>query len=127
MSAAGMTPLTAYGVVHYLLRKARGSASEHDCVACDRQADQWAYDHADAFERVDPHSVPPMVFSLNFDHYQPMCRFCHKALDNAKAGRSSAPRTHGTLSSYTAGCRCDNCRNANREYHRAYRAARAAS
>ena len=36
---------------------------------------------------------------------------------------SSNNLTHGTNSTYTAGCRCESCTEAQREYHRARRAA----
>ena len=83
-------PMSAYGVVHYLLRKQRGPASKHWCVKCGQPAQQWAYDHRDVFERIDPMTSPPMVFSVNFEHYQPMCARCHQRLDIAHAQRESA-------------------------------------
>lgn len=119
--------MTAYGVVHYLLRKARGAASEHQCIECGRPARHWAYDHRDVFERIDENAIPPMLFSVNFDHYQPMCQECHKALDNAHAGSGAGRARHGTLSMYTSrGCRCELCTKANRNYQRQYRARRSA-
>lgn len=120
-------PMTAYGVVHYLLQKQRGRASAHQCVDCGRPARQWAYDHKDVFERIDEYAHPPMVFSVNFEHYQPMCLACHKALDNEHAGRPAGRARHGTLSMYTGrGCRCELCTRANRDYQRDYRARRSA-
>jgi len=56
-----------YFNMHTRLRKARGSASAHQCVRCDRPAAQWAYIHGE-----DPSS---------FDSYTPMCRSCHKKYD----------------------------------------------
>jgi hypothetical protein len=80
-----MTPMTAYGVVHYLLRKVNGPASKHWCVDCGKPARHWAYDHRDAFERIDLETR--RVFSVNFDHYQPMCGACHQRLDMAHASQ----------------------------------------
>jgi hypothetical protein len=80
-----MKPMSAYGVVHYLLRKQRGSASKHWCVDCGKPALHWAYDHRDVFERFDADSM--QVFSVNFDHYRPMCVPCHARLDIANAAR----------------------------------------
>ncbi len=80
-----MQPMSAYGVVHYLLRKLRGSASKHWCVECSKPAQQWAYSHCDAFERIDLETGH--VFSVNFDHYQPMCASCHQKLDAANRPR----------------------------------------
>jgi hypothetical protein len=37
------------------------------------------------------------------------------------------PRRHGTYSSYTGGCRCEHCREAQRLYRAAYRAAKKAA
>jgi len=80
-----MTPMTAYAVVHYLLQKFKGSASKHWCVECSKPARHWAYDHKDAFARID--TSTGQVFSVNFDHYQPMCSSCHQKLDAAHPTR----------------------------------------
>ncbi|GAC1601729.1 MAG: hypothetical protein NVS3B21_29530 [Acidimicrobiales bacterium] len=137
--------MSAYGVVHYLLQKQKGSASAHPCVDCDGRAVHWSYDHQDVFERVDELTEPPMVFSVNFEHYQPRCGSCHLALDRQAAKdraagkhvpledlfaplrtRTSAaddpadPR-HGSGAGYISGCRCDSCREAWRDQGRAYR------
>lgn len=87
-----MKPMTAYGVVHYLLRKTNGAASKHWCVGCGARAQQWAYDHSDVFERFDEHLDPPLIFSLNFEHYQPMCQPCHYRLDMANVKRLAERR-----------------------------------
>lgn len=81
VSASGghMRPMSAYSVVHYLLRQHRGPASKHWCVECAKPAQHWAYDHKDAFARVD--ATNGQIFSVNFDHYQPMCAGCHQRLD----------------------------------------------
>lgn len=80
-----MKPMSAYGVVHYLLRQVKGPAREHLCIECEAPAVHWAYDHEDVFERFDPETG--QVFSVNFDHYRPMCGGCHQHLDLANAAR----------------------------------------
>lgn len=80
-----MKPMSAYGVVHYLLRQVNGPAREHWCVECGLPAVHWAYDHQDVFERFDPETH--QIFCVNFDHYQPMCGRCHQALDAENASR----------------------------------------
>lgn len=49
---------------HARVRHKRGSASEYECIACDKQAEQWAQIH-------DTDGTDP------WNHYQPMCRKCH--------------------------------------------------
>lgn len=87
---SGLKPMSAYAVVHYLLRQHQGPASDRRCVECDRMARHWAYDHEDVFERLDVSTTPPLIFSVNFDHYQPMCQPCHWRLDNANRARVAA-------------------------------------
>ena len=69
-----------YGAAHERVRAVRGSASEHSCCACGGAATQWAYDHEDASERLS--DVGP--YSVNPDHYRPMCVPCHKRFDLAR-------------------------------------------
>lgn len=69
--------LPSYSGVHMRLRLIRGSASSYLCVVCGRQAQQWAYDWQDVGEIDSP--VGP--YSLNGDHYQPMCASDHKEFD----------------------------------------------
>ena len=80
-----MNPMTAYGVVHYLLRQQHGAARDHLCASCLAPAAHWAYDHRDVFERVDVDTR--QVFSVNFDHYKPLCQRCHQRLDAANETR----------------------------------------
>lgn len=66
-----------YDAVHARLRRSKGLATNYLCIACDRQAAEWAYDQADPAERRDKNGT----FSLDPDRYNPMCRTCHRALD----------------------------------------------
>lgn len=56
-----------YHVLHTRLRKERGSARNHQCIACGRPASTWAQIHG-----ADP---------CGFDSYVPMCRSCHAKYD----------------------------------------------
>lgn len=72
-----------YNAIHFRLKNERGPARENPCLRCGKPAQEWAYDHADPDERVSPKMQP---FSLNLNHYQPLCRSCHRKLDGpAKA------------------------------------------
>lgn len=53
-----------------------------------------------------------------------ICRACHQRA-HAEARRVEAELRHpcGTRQAYQRGCRCDGCRAAQRDYHRARRAA----
>jgi hypothetical protein len=75
-----------YNTAHRRVSTARGPASRHDCVSCGSPAREWAYDHADPDARIASSENPRiagMPYSLNADHYQPMCKACHKKFDMA--------------------------------------------
>lgn len=78
-----------YELVHLRLKKRRGPASTFRCVTCDGPAQQWAYDHQDLNEK---HSDKGYAFSVNPDHYQPMCVPCHKRFDTNH--RDAAKQQH---------------------------------
>lgn len=72
----------SYSAVHQRLRRERGPAAAHPCVACGGTAEQWAYDHSEPEPRRDPsHDAP---YSVDLARYQPMCQSCHKRLDHAQ-------------------------------------------
>jgi hypothetical protein len=66
-----------YSAVHQRL----GRAAEFVCP-CGRPAETWAYQHGDPDERVSPEGL---VYSVDLDQYEAMCRVCHLALDGYKA------------------------------------------
>lgn len=73
-----------YRRAHEALTSARGRASDYDCAMCGVGADEWAYDHADPCELLMPQDARQhagFAYSLNFEHYQPMCRSCHRITD----------------------------------------------
>lgn len=76
----------SYEGAHMRVRLRRGSASAYMCE-CGVQADEWAYDHADPGEFYAPplgdHYDGSLFYSGDPDHYVPMCRECHRALDRA--------------------------------------------
>jgi hypothetical protein len=69
-----------YQAIHARLRKVRGPAKFLTCENCGRVAEQWAYDRQDPDERTGENSGGYRVaYSINLDHYRPLCAPCHKA------------------------------------------------
>jgi hypothetical protein len=68
-----------YQYAHYKVRRLRGSVRNHPCRHCGDPAREWAYDHADPRERNDPRRGGP--YSLDPDHYIPLCVSCHRRFD----------------------------------------------
>jgi hypothetical protein len=71
----------AYSTVHSRLSKYLGRAAGHQC-SCGRPAVDWAYDHGDPDERLNPEGQP---YSPDPSHYRPMCRGCHTRFDSQRA------------------------------------------
>lgn len=76
----------AYKTVHKRLRSAQGSASSYLCQ-CGKRASDWAYDHMDREELIDPRGC---LYSPRLEHYRPLCRSCHSALDRAHRQEQAA-------------------------------------
>ena len=73
-----------YFALHDRLGRLLGAAAEYPRHGdCGRPAAQWAYDHGDPDEREDPTGF----YSVDPNHYMPLCASCHKRLDLARAGR----------------------------------------
>jgi hypothetical protein len=107
-----------YGNAHERVRQIRGPASAHPCMHCSEPAEEWAYDHADPHERRAVGKRDAGPYSLDPNHYMPLCRSCHTRFDFPRVG-------HGTASRYTNhGCRCGECREAIRLYRWQLRAAK---
>lgn len=71
-----------YTAAHARVRALRGSASQHRCVDCNKQALHWSYDHADPQERTSKAPATlGIAFSLSPQHYEPRCVPCHKRFD----------------------------------------------
>lgn len=73
-----------YMAVHQRLRRERGPASAQDCRHCEGKASDWAYDHGDPDHKMAKNGP----YSVDLNHYIPLCRRCHKTLDHAQ--RASA-------------------------------------
>lgn len=68
--------------MHFRIRREQGSARQHPCVDCGRQAREWSYDHADSDERDSVHGP----YSVDMSHYQPRCKSCHATFDKRPVG-----------------------------------------
>jgi len=77
VSEADMDSVPTYGVVHWRIRKHRGSASEHTCGNCENQASSWAYMHDCEDELSDERGT----YCPHTDHYSAMCESCHTQFD----------------------------------------------
>lgn len=71
---------TGHATAHRRVRDLRGPASDHQCEHCDRQAQDWAYDHLDPNPSRDSAYGE---FSRDPAYYLPLCRRCHNAFDRA--------------------------------------------
>ena len=71
----------SYASVHAAVKRERGSASAYPCQNCGETALDWAYTNdAGDLEKIDEASGRP--YSDNTEFYIPLCRSCHKLLDN---------------------------------------------
>lgn len=103
-----------YAAIHTRLRKYRGRADVHVCVECGAPAKGWAYDRLDPDERTETGPKGgTLTFSVNLDHYQPMCDSCHGKLDQgARPKPETCPRGHpweGNRRPNRRGSRCAVC------------------
>lgn len=78
---------TSYVQCHIRVHKTRGRAAEHQCRHCDRQAAEWAYDHTDPDELT---SDKGQAYSLDPEHYLPLCRSCHRKFDGISPQRKAS-------------------------------------
>lgn len=75
------TETPGYVTAHRWIWDTKGKASEHECVQCGAEGQDWAYDGEDPMEVVAQFTHKGLAYSLNPDHYQPMCKPCHGAFD----------------------------------------------
>lgn len=71
---------------HHRVYAAKGRAMFWWCEHCDSRADGWAYDNRDPNE-LTAERVPgakPLRYSLDPDHYFPLCASCHASFDAAE-------------------------------------------
>lgn len=81
----------SYDAVHQRLFFRKGRASDHDCVDCGGQAEQWSYDNSDPDELVGRRG---RRYSLDLERYSPRCVPCHREFDRARGsvkGETTAP------------------------------------
>lgn len=74
-----------YQTIHKRLYAKRGAARDHICTECGNQAQTWAYNHCSENERTELRSINgrsvQVVYSVDLDAYDPMCRPCHGKRD----------------------------------------------
>jgi hypothetical protein len=75
------TSALTYKGLHKRLRRARGRASEHACIGCGAQAQEWSYDHVDINELRVLHRGRLVALSADPFHYEPRCSACHRHYD----------------------------------------------
>lgn len=70
--------MKSYAAVHFELVRVYGSASSRTCIGCGGTAKDWAYQHNGSPEL----HYEGLPYSEDLNCYQPMCRSCHRFLDN---------------------------------------------
>lgn len=95
--------MTSYHAIHKQISRARGRAAEYRCQGqgCANQATQWAYDHKDPYEVLGTYDSTGRLtaYSLDPDHYLPLCRACHTLLDQPTPSKAR----RGLPSAWTPG------------------------
>jgi hypothetical protein len=82
-----------YQRAHQYVKRERGKATEHRCVDCGGQAQEWSYDHSDPFPLVqslyDSRSgrTRSVTYSADTSRFEARCRRCHVRFDIAHAAR----------------------------------------
>lgn len=88
----------SYGAAHRRVRRAKGSAAGYLCTHCLQQASHWAYDHTDPNAHTELVNGSVLAYSLNPDHYMPLCVPCHRQYDRAhRTNRLVSARLEGRL------------------------------
>lgn len=70
-----------YTALHNRLGVVRGRPSGYQCSRCPERAAEWAYDHLDPDERRNQVGRDDGPFSVDLDHYMPLCVSCHRRFD----------------------------------------------
>lgn len=76
-----------YDATHKRHRRVLGSATTHKCANCDRQAEDWAYDHTDPAEMTEVYRGYIVAYSTDPTRYFPLCRMCHTTFDSRRGPR----------------------------------------
>ena len=85
-----------YNGAHKRVYRERGPASTYRCAVCGERAAEWSYSGTDPLEVAelpDPSPFPrrPRRYSVNPDHYEPLCRRCHNDRDRPTHCRNGHP------------------------------------
>ena len=78
---------TSYTQAHIRVHRLHGRAADQTCLHCGNPAAEWAYDHSDPDQRVSATGQP---YSVDPDHYLPLCRSCHRRFDGISPRRKTA-------------------------------------
>lgn len=71
-----------YHGAHQRVHAAKGKASAHRCSRCGEQAEQWAFSNGDlGMLREAEGKDAGLAYSLDPEHYEALCRPCHKRFD----------------------------------------------
>jgi len=76
--------ILTYNGAHKRTTARRGRADQHACIRCGDRAGEWAYQHNDPQEVWDERGIP---YSLDPNHYEPMCIPCHRSFDLERLGK----------------------------------------
>jgi len=70
-----------YTGMHKRIKDKRGKASQHQCINCDNQANEWAYNHQDPNQLTETRGGKTKPYSPDHSFYDPMCKRCHTKRD----------------------------------------------
>lgn len=93
MVVPAVTTLT-YDDVHKMLRDTRGSASEYRCAECGDWAHEWAYQHSAGDSELYGGEGTTYPYSTDPSDYAPMCKSCHRSLDQRLRWQDPAHRAN---------------------------------
>lgn len=72
-----------YACVHKRMQREVGHASNFKCQSCGNQAEEWAYLGGCPNEQVQIVNGAALRFSADQSRYQPMCKKCHRPIDES--------------------------------------------
>jgi hypothetical protein len=82
-ASCGFCRIPKYGTIHIQVRKKFGDAHEYWCeLDCGRHAQEWACINVTHKELANNGSGNLLGYSLDLDDYIPVCRLCHRILDD---------------------------------------------
>jgi O6-methylguanine-DNA--protein-cysteine methyltransferase len=79
--------LKTYGSVHGWLWRQLGTARDHVCVDCGKQASDWSYNHGCPDEMSNDPEHKGLPFCPHLEHYSARCRSCHDRKDDKRKAR----------------------------------------